>query len=154
MSDNCIFCDIISGVKEGDIIYEDENVFILWDIRQPKIGGHLLIIPRQHFENIHILPDSLVFPMMQFAKLAANGLKVTRECKGVNLMIANGRSAGQTVFHLHIHLLPRNHLFDIIAYYFNAFLLRWQFPAHKKQTIIAGIRKYIETQLKPSLSDT
>lgn len=148
MMQDCIFCDILTGKKPGDILYENEQLFILWDLRQPRMGGHILVIPREHIEDLISLPDDLDHAIMHFSKIAASALKKVLNCSGVNLMIANGRSAGQTVFHLHIHLLPRNRIADIFSYYLNAFILHYRLPGPRRQMLVQQLREAIvkETQ--------
>lgn len=121
---NCIFCQIIARQKPAEILYEDELTLAILDIRQPKIGGHVLVIPREHIQNIHSLPERLFAPMMRTTKLLTDALKETIGCSGINHLISNGRSAGQTVFHLHIHIFPRNSKWELFAYYLRAFVLR------------------------------
>jgi histidine triad (HIT) family protein len=148
MAQGCIFCEIHAGRKPGEILYENEHLFILWDLRQPRMGGHILVIPREHIENLISLPDDLDQMMMHYSKIATRALKKTLNCSGINLMIANGRSAGQTVFHLHIHLLPRNRIIDLFSYYLNAFILHRKLPDTRQQILLQRIREAIATEIQ------
>ncbi len=148
MTQGCIFCEILAGQKPGDILYENEQLFILWDLRQPRMGGHILVIPRQHIENLISLPDELDQMMMRYSKIASRALIKAVNCSGVNLMIANGQSAGQTVFHLHIHLLPRNRIIDIFSYYLNAFILHYKVPKNRQKALVQRIREAIIQEIQ------
>lgn len=151
MPQGCIFCEILAGEKPGDILYENKHLFILWDLRQPRMGGHILVIPREHIENLISLPDELDQSMMYYSKIAVRALKKALNCSGVNLMIANGRSAGQTVFHLHIHLLPRNRIVDIFSYYLNAFILHYKLPEARQKLLVQRIREAITKEIQDSV---
>lgn len=148
MARSCIFCDILAGKKPGDILFENEHLFILWDLRQPRMGGHILVIPREHIENLVSLPDALDELMMHYSKITARAVMKALNCSGVNLMVANGRSAGQTVFHLHIHLLPRNRIIDIFSYYLNAFILHYKLPKKRQQLLVQQIRDAIAQEIQ------
>ena len=98
MGKDCIFCQIIERRKPAEILYEDEHTLAILDIRQPKIGGHVLVIPREHIKNLHELPERLFAPMMRTTKLVTNALKQSIGCSGINHLIANGRSGVRLCF--------------------------------------------------------
>lgn len=105
--ENCIFCKIVKNELPGNKIYEDEDVLAFMDI-QPINPGHLLIIPKKHAELISEVDDSVVAKMNVIGKklntaLRKSGLKA----EGVNFFLADGESAGQEVFHVHLHVFPR-----------------------------------------------
>jgi histidine triad (HIT) family protein len=107
MVKDCIFCDILSGKLPVTKLYEDEKILIFMDI-QPINSGHLLIIPKEHKELITELDDNLVAHMFKLAQkmnfaVRDSGVK----CEGVNYFLADGESAGQEVFHVHVHVIPR-----------------------------------------------
>ena len=107
MVDDCIFCKILDGELSSVKLYEDDKILILMDI-QPINNGHLLIIPKKHAQLITELDDELVSHMFKFAQkmnvaVRNSGLK----CEGVNFFLADGESAGQEVFHVHVHVFPR-----------------------------------------------
>jgi len=109
----CPFCEIVAGRRKAEIVYQDaETVVFLDQYRQPAVGGHLLIIPRQHHQDIWSLPDSLCGPLMKMTKLVATAARDVLPCTGVRVWIANGRSGGQEVFHLHIHVFPARSRWD------------------------------------------
>ena len=99
--EDCIFCKIASGEIPSTYVYETENVYVINDIA-PKAKHHMLVIPKKHYKDLTEVEDNaLLAELMQAAKTAAKkeGLKEYR------IMINNGKSAGQEVFHLHIHVL-------------------------------------------------
>lgn len=100
----CIFCKIINNEIPSYKVYEDENFLAFLDISQATLG-HTLVIPKKHYENIFELPeDSNIFNIV--TKLATKIKKATN-CLGINILNNNGVSAGQTVNHFHIHIIPR-----------------------------------------------
>ncbi|MBD8505904.1 HIT family protein [Hoyosella sp. G463] len=104
----CIFCDIVSGRAEASRVHEDEQVLAFMDIR-PMTPGHLLVIPKQHATNLAELDPDLAGPLFATAqRLAAALRRSPLEPAGINLFLADGIAAGQEVFHVHLHVLPRN----------------------------------------------
>ena len=105
--DNCIFCNILTSPLLASFVYRDEQVTSFLDIR-PVNAGHVLIIPNRHAANLSELDDQIGMHLFQVAlrittALYASGLP----CEGVNLFLADGRAAGQDVFHVHLHVIPR-----------------------------------------------
>jgi histidine triad (HIT) family protein len=105
MSD-CIFCKIANGEIPSATLYEDEEFRVILDLG-PATKGHALILPKSHAANICELPDELVSKAMLLAKKMAGKMKETLNCDGLNIVQNNGEPAGQTVFHFHMHLIPR-----------------------------------------------
>ena len=104
---DCIFCKIIAGDIPSAKIYEDEDVYAFLDISQAT-PGHALIIPKQHVANIFEYDDALASRVFaRVPKIARAIQKAFPEMQGLNLLNNNGEFAGQTVFHSHIHFLPR-----------------------------------------------
>ncbi len=103
---NCIFCKIAEGEIPSKTIYEDEEFRIILDIN-PATKGHALIIPKEHYANIYDLPEDLAMKVMKLAKKFAMHMKEILKCDGFNIVQNNGEVAGQTVFHFHMHLIPR-----------------------------------------------
>lgn len=106
MRDNCIFCKIIDGKIPSATIYEDEDFKVILDI-SPAAKGHALILPKEHYANIYELPEALAGKLMILAKKLATHMTEQLKCDGFNLVQNNGEVAGQTVFHFHLHLIPR-----------------------------------------------
>ncbi len=104
--ENCIFCKIIAGEIPTTKIYEDADSFVFLDVN-PINPGHTLLIPKEHHENIHEMPDELLEKLMPVAKKIANAIKVGMVADGVNIGQNNGQAAGQAVWHYHMHIIPR-----------------------------------------------
>lgn len=106
MDDNCIFCKLANGVFPTNKIYEDDEFTVILDAG-PATKGHALILPKEHHANIYELPDETAAKAFVLAKKMASMLTEKLHCDGFNIVQNNGELAGQTVFHFHIHLIPR-----------------------------------------------
>ena len=104
--DNCIFCKIAGGVIPSTTLYEDEEFRVILDLG-PATKGHALILPKNHFANLFEIPEDMDAKAFILAKKVAKKMKDVFGCDGVNIVQNNGVAAGQTVFHFHIHLIPR-----------------------------------------------
>ncbi len=104
--DNCIFCKIANGEIPSATLYEDDDFRVILDLG-PASKGHSLILPKTHAANIYKLPDELAAKVMILAKKMATKMTDALGCDGFNLVQNNGEIAGQTVFHFHMHLIPR-----------------------------------------------
>ena len=104
--DNCIFCKIAAGEIPALTLFEDEDVKVIFDAG-PATKGHALVIPKTHAANVFEISDELLAKAHVVAKKVAIALKEATECDGVNILQNNGEMAGQSVFHLHIHVIPR-----------------------------------------------
>ena len=105
---DCIFCSIIAGEAEASVVYDDANVLAFMDIR-PFTSGHLLVVPKRHASGFSTLdPDdgARIFAVAQ--KIAAAMRTGPLPVDGVNLHLSDGAVAGQEVFHVHLHVIPRN----------------------------------------------
>jgi histidine triad (HIT) family protein len=105
MSD-CIFCKIINGEIPSAKVYEDEHVYAFLDISQVT-KGHTLVIPKKHSANIFETDTEVAKEFFARIPKIANGIKDAYQPKGLNMLQNNGEFAYQSVFHLHIHLIPR-----------------------------------------------
>ncbi|WP_407271630.1 HIT family protein [Radiobacillus sp. PE A8.2] len=103
---DCIFCKIISGEIPSAKIYEDEHVYAFLDISQVT-KGHTLLIPKTHTKNIYETPAEIAKELFDRVPKIANAIKQAYEPIGLNIISNNEEPAGQSVFHLHIHLIPR-----------------------------------------------
>jgi len=104
---DCIFCKIIEGSIPANKVYEDEFVLAFMDI-QPINKGHVLVIPKKHAALVHELDDDSASKVFQAGrKISAALRKSGTKCEAVNLFIADGKAAGQEVFHVHLHVIPR-----------------------------------------------
>lgn len=104
--DNCIFCKIANGEIPAATLYEDEDFRVILDLG-PASKGHALILPKEHAANIYELSDELAGKAMILAKKMASAIAKALDCDGLNIVQNNGECAGQTVFHFHMHLIPR-----------------------------------------------
>ena len=102
----CIFCEIVAGRIPSATVYEDEHVFAFMDIA-PATPGHLLIIPKQHYRNIFDMPAEVGSKIMEAAVPLAEAIRKALDPDGLNLFQSNEAAAFQTVFHFHLHLIPR-----------------------------------------------
>jgi len=103
----CIFCDIVSGNGPASIIYRDDLCTAFMDI-QPVNSGHLLVVPNRHATQLGDLPPETGGQMFRVAQQIAAALRKSGvRCEGVNLFVADGEAAGQDVFHVHLHVIPR-----------------------------------------------
>lgn len=103
---DCIFCKLANGIIHTNSIYEDEDFNVILDAA-PAARGHVLIIPKRHYENILDADESCISKVMPLAKRIAKKQMSALDCDGINILQNNGEAAGQTVFHLHVHLIPR-----------------------------------------------
>lgn len=103
---NCIFCKIANGDIPSKTLYEDDQFRVILDLG-PATKGHALILPKEHYANLYELPDETAAKVMKLAKKLAIQMTERLGCEGFNLVQNNGELAGQTVFHFHMHLIPR-----------------------------------------------
>ena len=104
--DNCIFCKIIAGKIPSHTIYEDEQFKVILDVN-PATKGHALILPKEHYANLYELPEETAADAMKLAQRMMRKMTEKLDCDGFNIVQNNGEAAGQTVFHFHMHLIPR-----------------------------------------------
>lgn len=104
--DNCIFCKLANKDIPTNIIYEDDRFTVILDA-SPATRGHALILPKNHAANIYELPDEDASAVFVLAKKLATKMTEILHCDGFNIVQNNGEVAGQTVFHFHMHLIPR-----------------------------------------------
>lgn len=104
--DDCIFCKLANGDIPTRMIYEDDNFAVFMDM-SPAAKGHSLVVPKEHYANIYEMPAELVGEAMKVAQKMAIKLTEALHADGFNIVQNNGEVAGQTVFHFHMHLIPR-----------------------------------------------
>ena len=104
--EDCVFCKIISGEFSTRKIYEDEFTLAFLDISK-DVDGHILVVPKKHVKNILDCDNETLARVMDTVKKVSNHLIQNCGYDGVNLLNASDESAGQSVFHLHIHIIPR-----------------------------------------------
>ena len=104
--EDCIFCRIVNGEIPSAKVYEDEHVYAFLDISQVT-KGHTLVIPKQHARNIYDTPSDIAGELFARVPKISNAIKTAFQPDGLNILVNNEAPADQSVFHLHIHLLPK-----------------------------------------------
>ncbi|MFV0465883.1 MAG: HIT family protein [Lachnospiraceae bacterium] len=133
---NCIFCKLASGEIGTNTIYEDDMFRVILDA-DPATKGHALILPKDHFADLYEIDTEVAVSAMRLAKKLAIHMTAILGCDGINLVQNNGEAAGQTVFHFHMHLIPRYKDTD------NSRILTWTHEAFsdtEKQEICEKMR--------------
>ncbi len=103
---NCVFCKIVRGDIPAVKIYEDEDTLAFMDIK-PNHRGHTLVVPKEHFENIHSLPAESVCRVFMVAQKIATASRNALDADGINIVMNNDSAAGQEIWHSHVHVIPR-----------------------------------------------
>ena len=106
MKNDCIFCKIAAGEIPSACIYEDDDFKAFLDI-SPAVKGHVIIIPKKHADNLFDLSEEEASKLFVIASNIGKAIKEELNCDGLNVLQNNGEIAGQTVFHFHMHLIPR-----------------------------------------------
>lgn len=133
---NCIFCRIAAGEIPSNTIYEDSEFKVILDAN-PASKGHALILPKEHYADIYEIDEETAGRAMKLAKRLAVHMTEVLSCDGFNILQNNHEVAGQTVFHFHMHLIPRYKDAG------NADILRWN-----PETITAEEMTEIRDMLK------
>ena len=108
-AEDCIFCKIVRRESPASIVCEDASTLAFMDI-QPMNPGHVLVIPKAHAGFVEDLPPGAVGPILEAAREVSRALRTSGiRCEAVSFYLANGKDAGQEVFHVHLHLIPRWH---------------------------------------------
>ncbi len=105
MTQDCIFCKIVSKEAPANVIYEDEQVVAFLSNR-PVNEGHTLVVPKKHYENIFEIPEEEAAYLFRVVKRVAVAVRKAMAAEGVRIVQNNGWAAGQVVFHLHVHVIP------------------------------------------------
>ena len=103
---DCIFCKIAAGEIPSATLYEDEDFRVILDLG-PASKGHALIIPKEHYRNLYDIDEDIAAKAIVLAKKMITKLTDVLGCDGYNIVQNNEECAGQTVFHFHMHLIPR-----------------------------------------------
>ena len=106
MSVVCPFCSIASGEAPASIVYEDATVVVFMDLNPANVG-HTLVVPREHWENIYDVPEDVLADLFSVVKRVSAAVKKTIGAEGISILQLNGRAAGQSVMHFHVHIIPR-----------------------------------------------
>lgn len=111
---DCIFCKMVEQNKKEKIVYQNENVAVFPPLKKDVLAeGHLLVIPKKHYENIFDIPEDELKEVTHASKKIAEKLEEDEELEGVNILHASGKEAQQSVNHFHIHLVPRRKSEDL-----------------------------------------
>ena len=103
---DCLFCKIVAGEIPATKVHEDDRTVAFMDIN-PATRGHLLCIPKAHAADLHAVSDDDLFAVARTAKTMAGRIKDRLDADGVNVLQSSGQAAWQTVFHYHVHVIPR-----------------------------------------------
>jgi histidine triad (HIT) family protein len=105
-SRHCIFCDLVNGAGEVSICYEDARAIAFMDI-QPVNLGHVLVVPRTHYDSLHDVPTDEAMHLFDVALRLSSIVRRLNGADDLNIVVNSGTHAGQNVFHYHVHLIPR-----------------------------------------------
>jgi len=106
-AEDCIFCKIVRREAPASVVREDASTLAFMDI-QPMNTGHVLVIPKAHAALVEDLPPAAVGPILEAAREISHAMRASGiRCEAVSFYLANGKEAGQEVFHVHLHLIPR-----------------------------------------------
>ena len=103
----CVFCDIVDGRAPASVVHRDDRCIVFMDI-QPVTPGHVLVVPLAHATSLSEMPPETGGALLAAAQRMAVAIRRSGlKADGINLFLADGKAAGQTVFHVHLHVLPR-----------------------------------------------
>ena len=102
----CVFCKIINNEFSSYKVYEDEEVLAILDLSQTTYG-HTLVMPKKHYDNMLAIPQNEWAHLMEVVKILSEKIVTKLNAKGFNILINTNEAAGQTVNHLHVHIIPR-----------------------------------------------
>jgi histidine triad (HIT) family protein len=107
MSESCTFCKIVRREAPASVVYEDEKVVAFMSI-QPINIGHTLVVPKKHYENIYEIPEEEIAYLYKIVKKVTTAVKRAEDAEGIRILQNNGETAGQVIFHFHVHVIPMN----------------------------------------------
>lgn len=134
--DDCIFCKLANGVIPTNTIYEDDEFRVIMDAA-PATKGHALVLPKEHYADIYEIEPEVLGKGIQVGQKVIKHATKLLGCDGYNLLQNNGEVAGQTVFHYHLHLIPRYAEMD------NSQILKWEESKISPEEIKAITEKVI-----------
>jgi histidine triad (HIT) family protein len=103
---HCTFCDLVRGAGEVSACYEDADAIAFMDI-QPVNAGHVLVVPREHYESLFDVPRELGVHLFAVTMRVAAAVKRVTQCDAMNIIVNSGAAAGQDELHYHVHIIPR-----------------------------------------------
>ena len=104
--ESCVFCKIVRKQAPSSIVYEDQAVMAFLDIK-PLAMGHTLVIPKAHYVDIFDIPEEVLNQVQTVTKKISLPVKEATYAEGISIIQQNGKAAGQDIFHLHVHVVPR-----------------------------------------------
>ncbi len=107
MKKDCVFCKVINNELPSHRIFENKNILVIMDI-MPLNDGHLLVMPKTHYETILDIPVDLAGEIMMISKKMARHIQTVLHSEGISMLQNNFQAAGQVIPHFHMHLIPRN----------------------------------------------
>lgn len=105
-SSHCTFCNLIHGAAEVSVCHEDSDAIAFMDI-QPVNNGHVLVVPRDHYESLLDVPQELGLHLFKITMRLANAITKVSGCQDLNVVVNSGAAAGQDEPHFHVHIIPR-----------------------------------------------
>ena len=106
MSESCNFCKIVSKKAQASVVYEDDSVLAFMDLHPANVG-HTLVVPREHWETIYVVPEKVLADLFAVVKMVSVAVKKAVGAEGISILQFNERAAGQSVKHFHVHVMPR-----------------------------------------------
>jgi histidine triad (HIT) family protein len=103
---HCTFCDLIHGAAEVSVCHEDSDAIAFMDI-QPVNNGHVLVVPREHYESLLDVPEEIGMHLFRVTMRLANAVRIVTGCDDLNIVVNSGAAAGQDEPHYHVHIIPR-----------------------------------------------
>jgi histidine triad (HIT) family protein len=103
---HCTFCDLIHGAAEVSVCHEDSDAIAFMDI-QPVNNGHVLVVPREHYESLLDVPEDIGMHLFRVTMRLANAVRTVTGCNDLNIVVNSGAAAGQDEPHYHVHIIPR-----------------------------------------------
>ena len=102
----CVFCDIVAKQAPASVVYEDDSILGFMDL-YPATIGHVIVIPKEHASNLAALPPRAEESIASAGRKIGAAIYKSLQCEGLNWVVADGEVAGQEIFHVHLHLVPR-----------------------------------------------
>jgi histidine triad (HIT) family protein len=146
----CTFCNLIQGAAEVSVCHEDSDAIAFMDI-QPVNNGHVLVVPREHYESLLEVPEDLGIHLFRVTMQLSNAVRRVSGCEDLNIVVSSGEAAGQDEPHFHVHIIPRraNDGFDIpLPFNGSAMPDRTVLDAYAAR-IIAALRDPMKVDTRP-----
>ena len=140
MTKPCVFCEIVAGAREAPMVYQDGHTVAFLDHR-PLFPGHVLLVPRDHYELLADLPVDQVAPLFQTARLLSQAIPSALEAEGAFLAVNNGVS--QSVPHVHVHVIPRRKGDGLKGFF-------WPRTTYRDAAHLEDVRSRIERAMRQS----